>query len=116
MPVVRFYLNDDAYKELEKKAEEEHMTIQDYVRMRCISPREDELTVADVVQQINAQRPEGEFKISDLFTEEKWSSVSIGIRAYLGKSFYEKVSANEIPDVEFVGMKKRIACYRLKKL
>ena len=59
-------------------------------------------------------RPTFKNKASDLFTPERWSNISIGIRAYLGKTFYEKTMANEIPNVEFVGMKKRIAYYRLK--
>lgn len=114
MPLVRFYLNDEAYAELENAAKESNLTIQDYVRMKCISPRNNGLTLDDVIHQINRQQPEGEFRLSDLYTSDKWQSVSLGIRAYLGKTFYEKTMANEIPNVEFVGMKKRIAHYRLK--
>ena len=111
-PLVRFYLNDEAYEELENAAKESNLTIQDYVRMKCISPRKNELTLNEVIYQIEKQRPNYEFRLSDLFAPEKWSSVSIGIRAYLGKTFYEKTIAKEIPNVEFVGMRKRIAYYR----
>lgn len=113
-PVVRFYLNDEAYEELENAAKDSNLSIQDYVRMKCISPRKNELTLDEVIHKIEVQKPDFEFRLSDLFTPEKWSNVSIGIRAYLGKSFYEKTMANEIPNVEFIGMKKRIAYYRLK--
>lgn len=112
-PVVRFYLNDEAYAELENSARENNLTIQDYVRMKCISPRKNELTFDEIIRQIEIQKPDYEFRLSDLFSSEKWSSVTLGIRAYLGKTFYEKTMANEIPNVEFVGMKKRIAYYRL---
>lgn len=113
-PVVRFYLNDEAYAELENSAKECNLTIQDYVRMKCISSRKNELTLDDVIRQIEIQKPDYEFRLSDLFDEKTWLSVPLGVRAYLGKSWYEKIMANEISDVEFVGMKKRIAYYRLK--
>ncbi len=112
MPVVRFYLNDDAYAELEASAKACNLTVQDYVRKKCLPNRENNLTVEDVVNQINSQKPEGDFKLSDLFSSEQWLNTSIGVRAYLGKAFYEKTIANEIPNVEFIGMKKRIAHYR----
>ena len=89
-PVVRFYLNDEAYEELENAAKDSNLSIQDYVRMKCISPRKNELTLDEVIHQIEVQKPDFEFRLSDLFPPEKWSNVSIGIRAYLGKSFYEK--------------------------
>ena len=113
-PVVRFYLNEEAYEELENAAKESNLTIQDYVRAKCLPPRQNELTLNEVIHQIEVQKPDNEFRLSDLFAPEKWSNVSIGIRAYLGKTFYEKTMANEITNVEFVGMKKRIAYYRLK--
>ena len=113
-PVVRFYLNDEAYEELELAAKESNLTIQDYVRMKCLSPRKHSLTLDEVIHQIEVQKPDYEFRLSDLFTPENWSNVSIGIRAYLGKTFFDKTMANEIPNVECVGMKKRIAYYRLK--
>lgn len=114
MPVVRFYLNDDAYAELEANAKLHNLSIQDYVRSKCISPRENDLTVEMVIKEIRNQKPVGEFRLRDLFDDESWNATSLGVRAYVGKAFFEQVDANKIPEVEFVAMKQRIARYRLK--
>ncbi|MBQ5590881.1 MAG: hypothetical protein IIU65_04295, partial [Clostridia bacterium] len=67
-PVVRFYLNDESYKELENSAKENNLTIQDYVRMKCISPRENELTLDQVIKQIEDKK-----LLQALFNE--WTSL-----------------------------------------
>ncbi|MBG18851.1 MAG: DUF1413 domain-containing protein [Rhizobiales bacterium] len=51
-----------------------------------------------------AQRPEGQFHLSDLYGEE-WDQICIGDKVKLGNAFQKAVASNEFENVEDTGEK-----------
>lgn len=95
MPTYRFDLKEEYGKRLEKDAEDSMMTVQDYIRSRLF-PAEDIFTMLELVKRIKAKGP-FEFTISDLYSDEEWSSVDRSVAGVLGKNFYKFTSTH--PDL-----------------
>lgn len=96
MPTYRFDLNDEYGKRLEKDAEDNMMTVQDYIRSRLF-PSENIFTVLELVKRIKAKGPSEEFTIPDLYSDEEWSSIDRSVAGVLGKNFYKFTSSH--PDL-----------------
>lgn len=92
MPTYRFDLNEEYGKRLEKDAEDNMMTIQDYIRSRLF-PSENIFTVLELVKRIQERGPTKEFTIPDLYSPEEWSLVDRAVAGVLGKNFYKFTSA-----------------------
>ena len=96
MPTYRFDLNEEYGKRLEQDAEDNMMTVQDYIRSRHF-PSENIFTVLELVNRIKAKGPSEEFTIPDLYSDEEWSLVDRSVAGVLGKNFYRFTSSH--PDL-----------------
>ena len=93
MPTYRFDLNEAYGKRLEKDAEDNMMTVQDYIRFKLF-PSENIFTVLELVKRIQERGPTTEFTIPDLYSPEEWSLVDRAVAGVLGKNFFKFTSSH----------------------
>ena len=114
MPVVKFTLNEDYYKKLEKMAEDKNQSIQDYIR-HTLFQINTIFTPEEAVKRIQHRDFKNkEVTLPDVYGEE-WSIVR-GPAGVFGKNFFNYIEDNPDLGIEFINMGKygRRATYKLK--
>lgn len=119
MPVISIRLNEQQFKEIQKKMQDEGFdNISNYVETKICSNSKDKenvLTIDEVIKRIKDKEKNSTFSIPSLFTNEEWGSytntVSIG-RIFRLNS--KKPNSRVSKYVEFVGKKKgQAAIYKV---
>ena len=114
MPTIRFALNEEYYKKLQQMAEDENLSIQDYIR-NTLFQINTIFTPEEAVKRIQqGDFKNKEFTLPDVYGDE-WT-IERGPAGVFGKSFYNYIEDNPDLGIEFVNMGKygRRATYKLK--
>lgn len=119
MPVVKLTLNEESYQELQRLAEQNNQSMQDYIRSKIFGSTI--FTVEEAVKRIRAGNfddpklyPEG-FELPDVYGDD-WT-IPRGPAGVFGKNFYNYVEDNPDLGIKFKDMGKygRRAVYTYKK-
>lgn len=124
MAIVKLTLTAEQYEELSKMAQEEHKSIQDYIRSRLFKMNT-LFTPEEAIRRIRAGIQNGDYQMDTEFTlpdiyGDEWT-IERGPAGVFGKKFYNYISENpEIsPELEirFINMGKsgRRAVYKIMK-
>ena len=111
--LIRFSVTDDEYRILLDAAASESMSIQDYIRSTLLGDRTDSLfTPGRAVELALSKFKEGDspWSLPDVYGD-LWSSLDQKLAGPFGKRFYNHIK--NIDKIEFVGMDKRRATYRI---
>lgn len=115
MSQIKFSLSDKDYKDLQTRANNEGMTIQDYIRYKLFN-RKTQFTVEEAVRRAQNRKVEDElFTLPDLY-EGEWT-LARGMAGVFGKNFYSHITENPELGIRFESMcpVKRRAQYRYIK-
>lgn len=116
MPTVRFALNDEYYARLENDAQNAHMSLQDFIRLKLFNETTI-FTVDEAVKRIkNGDFENIEFTLPDIYGDDWKMSREDGAGA-LGKNFYNYISEHPELGIRIVPDKKikRRAVYTYNK-
>ncbi|MCP1110558.1 single-stranded DNA-binding protein [Ohessyouella blattaphilus] len=106
MPTIKFSLNDEYFKKLEKAAEDKGMTIQDYIRYKLFDLNTI-FTVEEAVRRVqNGGYNDETFSLPDLYKEE-WT-LERGMAGVFGKNFYNFISEHTELGIKAQGYDKKI--------
>jgi len=120
MPVVKLTLNDESYQELQRLADANNQSMQDYIRSKIFG--ESIFTVDEAIRRIQAGNfdnpdlyPDG-FELPDVYGDD-WT-IARGPAGVFGKHFFNFVEANPELGIKFKDMGKygRRAVYTYSKL
>jgi len=108
MPVVKLTLNEKSYQELQRLAEEDHQSMQDYIRCKIFG--NSIFTVDEAVRRVQAGNfdntelyPDG-FELPDVYGND-WT-IPRGPAGVFGKNFFNHVEANQELGIKFKDMGK----------
>ncbi len=102
MPTIKFTLNDEYYQKLTKMAQEEGVSIQDYVRNKLFDVTTI-FTPPEAVRRALEQYSSGEaFTLPALYGND-WT-LKRGEAGIFGKQFFNYVLAHCQDQIKFVGM------------
>ena len=119
MPVVKLTLNDESYQELQRLAEANNQSVQDYIRSKIFGNTI--FTVDEAIQRIQTGNfddatlyPDG-FELPDVYGDE-WT-IPRGPAGVFGKNFYNYVVDHPEFGIKFKDMGKygRRAVYTYNK-
>jgi len=116
MPVVKFTLDEEYYKKLEKMAKDKNQSIQDYIR-NTLFKINTIFTPEEAVRRIQqGDFKDKEFTLPDVYADE-WT-IERGLAGVFGKNFYNYIEDNPDLGIRFVNMGKygRRATYKLMEV
>lgn len=106
MPTVKFSLNDEYFKKLEKAAEDKGMTIQDYIRYKLFDLNTI-FTVEEAVRRVQTgDYKDKTFSLPDLYGDS-WT-LERGMAGVFGKNFYNYISEHTELGIRAQGYDKKI--------
>lgn len=109
---IKFYVSDKVEQDLRDQAAANNLSLPDYIREKLLGKFDGgSLSVEDVIDKINEQKPTKPFFLSDLYPVATWLGYKNGQRGVIGRKFYSRVASGEVPNVTFIGMHKRKAQY-----
>lgn len=108
MPVVKLTLNEESYQELQRLAEENNQSMQDYIRSKIFG--NSIFTVDEAIRRVQVGNfdntelyPDG-FELPDVYGND-WT-IPRGPAGVFGKNFYNYVEANQEIGIKFKDMGK----------
>lgn len=118
MPTLKISFTDKQYENLKQIADEQGISIQDYIRMNVCSQTIPAIfTPQEAVKRaLNQIAPQSTFSLPDLYFPPEWKQISeINMAGTFGKRFYKYIEENN-DKIEFVEMSKKtnLAVYKVK--
>lgn len=102
MPVVKVSLNDEYYQKLQEMAQEEKMSIQDYIRSKLFTEKSI-FTPTEAVKRAITQYSSGDFFTLPEIYGDDWKTER-GVAGVFGKRFFNYVSDGGTDKIEFARM------------
>ena len=114
MPIIKLSLSDEYYKKLQEMAQNEKMSIQDYIRDRLFTETSIFTPVEAVKRALNKYNSGGCFTLPELYGKD-WT-IERGVAGVFGKRFFNYIENGGSDKIEFAGMTNygRHAQYRMK--
>lgn len=107
MPLITLRVSEASLKELQKHADNNKLTLSDYLLSKSLPKYMDEiLTVDKVINQLSTKMIGDTFSIKDLFSISEWSNFPIGSRISTGRLFFQAYDQNQFnlrSKVKFLG-------------
>lgn len=118
MPTLKISFTDKQYENLKQIADEQGISIQDYIRMNVCSQTIPAIfTPQEAIKRaLNQLELNTLFSLPDLYFPHEWKQISeINMAGTFGKRFYAYIEKHN-DDIEFVEMSKKtkLALYRVK--
>lgn len=115
MPVIKISFTDEEYQELERLADSEKMSIQDFVRYKILDKKNPSIfTPEEAVSRALTKfsKDDNPFTLPDIYDEE-WGRLNPRMTGVFGKRFFNHVKT--IEEIEYVGMSpdNRRATYKI---
>ena len=106
MPTIKFSLNDEYYSKLEASAENNGMTMQDYIRYKLFDLNTI-FTVEEAVRRVqNGDYKHKTFSLPDLYGDS-WT-LERGMAGVFGKNFFNYISEHNELGIRAHGFDKKI--------
>lgn len=118
MPTLKISFTDKQYENLKQIADEQGISIQDYIRMNVCSQTIPAIfTPQEAVKRAVCQiPPQSTFSLPDLYFPPEWKQISeLNMAGTFGKRFYAYIEQHN-DEIEFVEMsaKTKLAVYKVK--
>lgn len=118
MPTLKISFTDKQYENLKQTADEQGISIQDYIRMNvCSQTIPAMFTPQEAVKRaLNQIPPQGTFSLPDLYFPSEWKQISgLNMAGTFGKRFYAYIEQHN-NEIEFAEMsaKTKLAVYKVK--
>lgn len=104
MPIIKISLTEDEYQEIEVLANNEKMSIQDFVRYKMLSKKNPSIfTPEEAVERAlkKFKKSDEAFTLPDIYGDE-WSNLNPRMTGVFGKRFFNYLK--NIDSIKFVGM------------
>ena len=117
MAIIKVNVSDIQAKKLVKKAQDEGVSLSEYVRIQLFPEEESKniFTPAEAVRRALQRTTDEPFTLPDLYTDAEWQLLSRGVAGQLGKKFYKQLESCTPKKIEYIGTNGRQALYRLIK-
>ena len=102
MPVIKFSLNDEQYKKLEKNSQEEGVSIQDYIRNILFNSKTIFTPSEAVDRALNKYKKGDCFTLPELYGDD-WK-IERGVAGAFGKQFFNYILDKCPGSITYVGM------------
>ena len=114
MKNINIVFSDEDWEILQETANKMKMSVQDYIRQTMLKKKKTIFTVDEAEHRALAQFKQGkEFSLPDLYTDDEWRQLPRANAGVFGRNFFKYVESNS-SQIEFTGMYRRIARYRIK--
>lgn len=104
MPVIKISLTQNEYEEIAALAENEKMTIQDYIRYKIYSKKSPSIFVPEEAEsRALRQFSQGSvFSLPDIYADD-WSQLNPRMTGVFGRRFFKYIAEKNGP-IQFLGM------------
>lgn len=106
MAQITMRVSDEVYKKLQSDAEQNNLTLTDYLLSKAMPDYlEEVLTVDKVLNRLRLKKKNETFSLKDLFLAEEWGNFTPGSRISTGRLFFQAYGKSEFKlkkRVEFV--------------